>query len=295
MSSTQTQLPHVLELLSVERRRLLNDVDHHRREIDICAARVAAIDQAIAALAPIDQTQTPPPPSPSPAPGPGVDPELDRLLDEEEQIARRHTAPGTPAGDPTADPGLPARHEWGTVPDYVEVARVVNRARREGRPIKRAVCDHFHVRATTAANWLTKCRKLGLLEPDAPPTPQAPCPPPPVTLVVDGVSFVDLDAVLAEAAAEMAVAVDDMVTITVDATPVDRPWTSEPITRGEFDADAARDEAAVSMFGAPAPMSSTATAPSRPAAARPVERDLDPVRVWTPEDAAALIDGSEQP
>lgn len=273
---TSAHLQQACELLWAERAELLAELAALDRQAEVCSTRISAIDTSLSALAAIDiapVVDLEPPASAAPAEIGPADPELDRLLDEEMRIATRldierkapaeptpaapvPTAAPAPAGDPTSEPGPPARHELNTVPDYVEVARVVNRARREGEVTKRAVCVHFSVKATTAANWLTKCRNLGLLvEPTAPTEPTAPV---------------------------------DQGPVEVD----DTPWTAEPISRGSFDADAAREAAAVSMTGTGGPIPDAALVPSRPTPAPPAERPINPTRVWTVDDATALIEGT---
>lgn len=58
-------------------------------------------------------------------------------------------------------------------PPIEEVARIANEARAAGEPMVATISERFDVPSTTVANWLTKARRLGLLDQPAglPPGP----------------------------------------------------------------------------------------------------------------------------
>jgi hypothetical protein len=62
-----------------------------------------------------------------------------------------------------AVPNLPtSRRTTPTAVDYHEVARVLLDASATGKPVRRALMDHFSARDTQVHNWITKVYALGL-------------------------------------------------------------------------------------------------------------------------------------
>lgn len=103
-------------------------------------------------------------PSPPTATAPAV------ASSKPEPAARQRSA--SPKRQPTSP-----KPNTGTAHDYQAIAADILAARRVGQPVRATLAKKYGVPGTTVANWMTKCRKLGLIDADPAPTSSPAAPP----------------------------------------------------------------------------------------------------------------------